>query len=55
MSAIDELRPLAVGEIIQKGDFCYDVVRGLVPAAISVGRKVRPENRNYVFTKRLAS
>jgi len=47
------LRRMEIAEVIQDGDVCFDVNTGTyIPAQHSVGRKVRPENRGYVFTSR---
>ena len=51
---LEDLRKMRAGEEIKAGDFCYDVVRGLVPAANCVGRKVRPENDGFVYSRRAA-
>ncbi len=48
---LEDLRKKRVGEEIKPGDFCYDIVHGLVPAKNCVGRRVRPENVGYVYSR----
>ena len=51
---LEDLRKMTVGEEIKPGDFYYDIARGLIPAQHSVGRRVRPENVGYVYSRRAA-
>lgn len=47
-----ETRPLEVGETIETGDTCNTTEGHRIPAANSIGRKVRQENFGWVHTTR---
>lgn len=47
---MNEQRPREVGETIETGDTCRTVDGHTVPAAHSIGRKVRSENFGFVHT-----